>query len=178
MKNCSCRPRLFAIAAFLLVFPLLYKRRPRVVRRALIKAKASEIFPLINDPQLWPLWTEWNRKEALTYAYEGAAVGQGAVQKWCSDRQSGRMTFVSAVENEWVAYHLELEGCTRNIEGRIVLEPVGENFTRVTWYSLWSQSPNPYACYLDMMIKFTMQRDFQAGLSHLKELAEQEQPAA
>jgi hypothetical protein len=172
MKNCSCRRHLFAIAAFFLVFPLLFKRRPRVMRRTMIKAKPSEIFPLINDPRQWPLWTEWNRREQLRYEYEGEPAGAGAVQKWSSDRQSGTLTLISSVENERVAYHLDLEGCGRSIEGRIVLEPVGNNFTRVTWYSLWSQGSNPYACYVDLMIIFSMKRDFAAGLRHLKELAE------
>jgi hypothetical protein len=172
MKNRSCRPPLLAIAAFFLVFPLVYKRRPRVMRRTMIKAKPSEIFGLIKDPRQWPLWTEWNRQERLQYSYSGESTGTGAVVRWCSDRQSGTMTLVSSVENERVAYHLELEGCEREIEGRIVLEPVGENYTQVTWYSLWSRSSNPYGCYLDFLIIFSMKRDFAAGLSHLKELAE------
>jgi len=172
MKNCSCRRHLFAIAAFLLVFPLLFKRRPRVMRRTIINAKPSEIFPLINDPRQWPLWTEWNRREQVAYTYQGPETGAGAIQKWNSTGQNGTLTFISSVENERVAYHLNLEGCCRDIEGRIVLEPVGENATRVTWYSLWTQSSNPYACYIDLMIIFTMKRDFAAGLRHLKELAE------
>ncbi len=142
------------------------------MRRTVINAKPSDIFPLINDPRQWPLWTEWNRREELKYEYEGAPVGTGAVQKWRSDRQSGILTIVSSVENERVAYHLNLEGCGRSIEGRIVLEPIGNSSTRVTWYSLWSQSPNPYACYIDLVILCSMKRDFAAGLSHLKELAE------
>jgi len=172
MKKCSCRRHLFAIAAFFLIFPLLFKRRPRVMRRTVINAKPSDIFPLINDPRQWPLWTEWNRREQIEYSYEGSTVGAGAVQNWRAAKQRGKVTFLSSVENERVAYHLSLEGCGRDIEGRIVLEPVGKKATRVTWYSLWSQASNPYACYIDLMIIFSMKRDFAAGLRHLKELAE------
>lgn len=142
------------------------------MRRIIINAKPADIFPLINEPSKWPLWTEWNRRDQLEYAYEGPAAGVGAVQKWNSSRQNGTMTFISCVENERIAYHLSLEGCSRSIEGRIVLEPVGNKATRVTWYSLWTQSQNPYACYLDLMISYFMKRDFAAGLRNLKELAE------
>ena len=155
----------------LLVFPLFYKRRPRVARRAVIHAKPSEIFPFLNDLRNWPLWTEWARRDEMHFSYSGPPAGVGALQRWEGCCMTGEMRLVQSVQDERIAYDLEINHGKYNLDGVLALEPEGD-FTRVTWLCKWELSRNPYARYLDFFFMWKIGRDFSAGLENLTELIE------
>jgi len=168
--------RLLAFAAFVLVFPFFLRRRHRVVRRAILRGTPAEIFPLINDLRNWPRWTTWNRREEIHYTYEGSPSGIGAVQKWSSRRMDGTIHIVQSVPDERIAYTLDIADGKYHMDGVIVVEPVRKHLTRVTWVAGWHGNPNPYERYVDLLMRWWIGRDFEAGLENLRELAESPAP--
>src|SRR5215210_7252935 len=169
--------RLFLLLVGLLVFPFFLDRRWRVVRRVIIRGKPADIFPLVNDLRNWPRWTAWNRREDVHYSHEGTPSGTGAVQKWSSRRMEGELRITQSVPGERVAYALDLSGGKYHLEGVFVLEPAGPDFTRVTWMARWHSDANPYGRYLDLLMRWWIGRDFEAGLQNLRALAEVPAPA-
>ncbi len=165
------KPSILPLLGFLIVFPWFYTRRPRVARRTVIHAKPPEIFPFINDLRNWPLWTEWARRDEMHFSYSGSPAGVGAVQRWESGCMSGEMRIVKSVEDDHIAYDLDINQGKYHLEGVLALEAVGE-YTRATWVCKWELSRNPYARYLDLFFMWRIGRDFSAGLHNLAELIE------
>jgi len=165
---------LIALAAVLLVVPWFLSRKHRVVRRALVRARPADIFPLINDLRNWPRWTAWSQREEMHITYEGSPAGVGAVQTWRSRRMDGMLRIIQSVPDERIAYEAQMSEGRCVLDGIISLEPIGE-FTRVTWICKWDGGSNPYAGYLNLFMRTMIGRDFAAGLSNLRALAEKAQ---
>jgi Polyketide cyclase / dehydrase and lipid transport len=164
------RTRLLLFAGFLLIFPFFLRRRPRVERRITILAPPSVVFPLLNELREWPLWTEWNRRERIAYAYGEQSAGEGAVQRWRGERMSGELRIVRSEPNERIDYELSLSDFAQ-VFGRIHLHEDGA-CTRVVWRCVWERAENPYRRYLDLLARYLIGRDFQAGLERLKRTVE------
>ena len=164
-------PLSLAIAA-LVVVPFFLRRKSRVVQRALILGRCSDIFPLLNELRNWPKWMDWTRRSNVAISYEGVPSGVGATQKWSTGRMDGVLRIVQSVPNEQVAYHLDLGYGRQHIDGIMTLEPFGE-MTRVTWFCGWDGGSNPYSRYRDLLMKFFINRDFASGLRNLKTLVEE-----
>jgi len=173
----SFRFRLFLFATYLLVFPFFLRRRPRVERRITILAPPAAVFPFLNDLRNWPLWTAWNERETINYAYGATTVGEGAEQRWASRRMSGVMRILKSERDERIDYELEMEGGAYQIVGRLELHPDGA-CTRIVWKCAWSRAANPYRRYFDLLLRWIIRRDFAAGLDNLKALVESPHEAA
>src|SRR5450432_2886539 len=156
---------------FLLIFPWFYKKRPRVARRVIVRAKPQEIFPLLNDLRNWPLWTEWARRDGIHFSYDGSPAGVGAIQRWQTGRMKGVMRVTQSVPDDRVAYDLDINHGHHRFDGVLALEEIGE-YTRVTWACKWELNANPYLRYLDLFMNWMLRRDFEAGLQNLKDLVE------
>ena len=173
LMNTRTSLRLLALVALLLVAPFFFPRRPRVARRAIIRGKPTDVFPLINDLRNWPRWTMWNRREEIHYTYDGPPGGVGSVQQWSSRKMEGTLRITQSVPDERIAYTLDIAQGQYRLEGVIALEPIGSGHTRVTWLArLDNSSVNPYARYLDLIGIWWIGRDFSASLENLRELAE------
>lgn len=167
--------KLLILGAFLTVFPMFLRRRCRVVRRTLVRAKAQDIFAMLNDLRNWERWTEWSRRDVVRCSYDAVSEGVGAVQRWTSGKVDGEIRITLSHPSERLAYEVDMAEGSYHLEGVFQLEPVG-TFTRVTWVCSWVGDPNPYARYLDLVFKLWIARDFQVGLANLRELVEKEKP--
>lgn len=167
----SLRSRLLLLAAFLLVFPIFLRRRPRVERRITIFAPPSAIFPFLDDLRNWPLWTIWDRREQIDYEYGAITAGEGAEQRWAGKHMSGVMRILKSERDERIDYALEMGDGAYQIVGRIELHPDGA-CTRLVWKCAWDLAKNPYRRYFDLLMCWMMRRDYGAGLENLKGLVE------
>jgi Polyketide cyclase / dehydrase and lipid transport len=163
--------RLLALIPVAVALPFFLPRRPRVVRRILIRAKPAEIFPFLNDLRNWPLWTTWARRDNIHFSYDGAPSGIGAVQRWEARSLEGVLKITQSVPDERVVYDLTMGHGRYFMEGVLSLESFGE-LTRVTWLCKWHSGPNPYMRYIDLAFKWRIGRDFGAGLENLRQLVE------
>jgi hypothetical protein len=146
------------------------------VERAIdIAAPAERIFPLINDFHQWVAWSPWERRDpAMKRSYEGSSSGNGAVYGWDGNKNvgTGRMEILESAAPSKILIKLDF---FKPFEGHNTAEftmlPQGAA-TQVTWVM---RGPAPFMSKL-MQVFMDMDRmigkDFEAGLSSLKRLAE------
>ena len=163
--------KLLLVGIFLVIFPFFLRRRWRVVRRTLVRATPDQIFVYLEDPSRWPEWTEWARRESLTYSYSGPPKGVGATQRWASGNMDGFLKITQNHPPYRLAYDVEMGEGSYHMNGSFVLEPVG-TFTRVTWVCSWVGVQNPFGRFLDLIFKVWIGHDFDAGLANLRKKIE------
>jgi uncharacterized protein YndB with AHSA1/START domain len=145
-----------------------------VVTRAItIKAPAKKIYDLVVEPRQWTRWSEWNRRDPnMKITYKGPPFGMGARWEWVSKTEgTGSMEFTRVEPDRAVEYLLSFADYNMKSSGALRLDPQGDA-TRVTWSSSGDVGGNPLKHYLAMMMDRMVGPDFEAGLAHLKEVAE------
>jgi len=163
--------RILALFGFLAVFPFFLSRRSRVTRSVWIAVPPAGVFPFVNGLRNWDLWTAWSRREAVETYCEGPDAGQGSTQRWATKFARGATRITGSVPDRCVTYSVEMCDGRRTFEGAITLEPSGTG-TRIVWSCSWLGGENPYLRYVDLGLKCVLTRDFDAGLSNLKQVVE------
>lgn len=144
-----------------------------VTRSATIKAPPRKIYDLVVEPRQWARWSEWNRRDPdMKITYKGPPFGMGARWEWVSRSEgTGSMEFTRVEPDRAVEYALTFADYNMKSSGALRMEPQGE-LTRVTWAASGDVGGNPLKHYLAMMMDRMVGPDFEAGLAHLKEVAE------
>ena len=148
----------------------------RVERSPTVAAPAAKLFPLINDLHRFNTWNPYNRKDpAMQGTYSGPAAGPGAVFDFQGNKEvgKGRIGITTSTEPSAVTMQLDMFE-PFEVHNIVMFSLVPEGgATRVIWAM---HGPSPFIARL-MGIFFSMDqmigKDFEAGLSHLKALAEQ-----
>ena len=163
------------LVAALLVFAATRPDAFRVQRATSIKAPPETIFAHISDLHRWHAWSPYEKKDpAMKRALSGAASGKGAVYEWDGNKDvgKGRMEIIEASPPTKVRIKLDF---VKPFEAHNIVEftlaPNGDS-THVTWAM---HGASPYVAKIigifvnmDNMIG----KDFDAGLSNLKTVAE------
>ena len=150
------------------------------VRRDIaVQAPPEKIFPLINDFHRWGTWSPYeNRDPAMKRSYSGANSGQGAVYGWEGNKNvgSGRMEILEASAPSKIVIKLDfLKPFEAHNTAEFTMLPQGDatsGSTNVTWLM---RGPAPFMAkvmHVFMNIDRMVGKDFEAGLSNLKRLAE------
>ena len=162
-----------AIALLLVLGGFLVPSTFVVTRSATIKAPAKKIYDLVVEPRQWTRWSEWNRRDpAMKITYKGPPFGMGARWEWVSKSEgTGSMELTRVDPDRAVEYALSFADFNMKSSGALRMEPQGDA-TRVTWTSSGDVGSNPLKHYLAMMMDRMVGPDFEAGLAHLKEVAE------
>jgi len=166
---------LLGLTALVLLVGAVLPRRVQVKRSTVVAAGRDTLFPLLASFKRG--WTRWSpfgpqRDPTVQLVFSGKDHGQGAVQRWTSQKMGdGQMTMLSADPERGVAYDLQLMGGKFRSGGQIDLDadPGG---VRVTWSSTIDLGPNPLMHYLGLMIRSGMGQAFDEGLATLKREAE------
>jgi uncharacterized protein YndB with AHSA1/START domain len=163
------------LVAAILVFAATKPDIFRVQRTTSIKAPPETIFAHISDLHRWRAWSPYEKKDpAMKRTLSGAGNGKGAVYEWDGNKDvgKGRMEIIEASPPSKVRLTLDF---VKPFEAHNIveftLEPNGDS-THVTWAM---HGVSPYIAKLmglfinmDTMIG----KDFEAGLSNLKGVAE------
>jgi uncharacterized protein YndB with AHSA1/START domain len=144
-------------------------------RGATIKAPPEKIFSLINDFHQWGSWSPWENKDpAMKRTYTGAASGRGAVYAWDGNKNvgSGRMEILDASSPSKIVIKLDFFAPfeARNTAEFTMLAQ-GDT-TGVDWLMHGPASFMSKLMQMFMNIDKMVGKDFEAGLSNLKKLAE------
>ncbi|HEY8211423.1 MAG TPA: SRPBCC family protein [Myxococcaceae bacterium] len=167
---------LAGLAAAVVVVGALLPRRVTVTRSTVVAAGRDTLFPLIASFKRG--WTKWSpfgpqRDPTVQLVYSGADHGEGAVQRWTSQKMGdGQMTMLRADPEHGVVYDLQMAAGKFRSGGQIDLSPDPAG-TRVTWSSTIDLGRNPLMHYLGMMIRAGMGQAFDEGLNTLKREAEE-----
>lgn len=163
------------LVAALLIYAATMPDTFRVQRSIAIKAPSDRIFPHINDFHHWPSWSPWEKMDPnMKKTHSGAASGKSAIYEWEGNNQVGKggMEIVESMPPSRVLIKLDfLQPFEAHNFAEFTLIPEGDS-TTVTWAMY---GPSPYLAKV-MSLFFSMDntvgKDFEAGLSNLKALAE------
>ena len=164
----------FAVLALLLVLGgLLLSGQFKVSRSIVVAAPADKVYALLQDPRRWKEWSVWNRRDpAMQITYFGAPAGAGAGWAWSSAKEGdGRMTFTAAEPSKRLAYDLFFPDFGTTSQGDLMLAPEGPG-TRLSWTMTGSMGKNPVFRWIALFADGMVGKDFEAGLSNLKAVAE------
>jgi uncharacterized protein YndB with AHSA1/START domain len=146
-----------------------------VQRATSVKAPPEKVFPWINDFHRWKSWSPYENKDpAMKRSYSGAADGKGAVYGWEGNKNvgSGRMEILDSSAPAKIVIKLDFFA---PFEGHNTAEftmlPQGDA-TNVIWLM---HGPAPFThkvMQVFMNLDHMVGKDFEAGLTNLKNLAE------
>lgn len=164
---------LLALVALLAVGGMFLPGTFKVTRSAVVGAAADKVYPLIAEPRRWKDWSVWNRRDpGMTITYSGPESGVGAMWEWKSKSEGdGRMTFTAAEPGRRAAFDLFFPDFGTTSRGELLLTPEGSG-TRITWTMNGDMGKNPLLHWMALMMDGMVGKDFEAGLSNLKTLAE------
>jgi uncharacterized protein YndB with AHSA1/START domain len=152
---------------------LLLSSNFSVTRSVSIQAPPEKIYPLIADPRQWKQWSVWNQRDpAMDITYSGPPSGTGAGWAWKSQSEGdGRMTFTAAEPGQRLAYDLYFPDFGTTSGGELRLKPEN-SATQVTWVMNGNMGSNPLFRWMALFADGMVGKDFEAGLSNLKRVAE------
>ncbi|QDO96816.1 SRPBCC family protein [Ferrovibrio terrae] len=148
----------------------------RIARSAQIQAAPDRIFALINDLPAWQTWSPYEKKDPdMQRSFTGPAAGIGAKYAWAGDKNigDGRMEIVESTAPSKIAIRLEfLKPFQHTAMADFTLAPAANGATTVTW--AMTGPANYLSKVMSVVFDFDKMigRDFEAGLTNLKTLAE------
>jgi hypothetical protein len=166
--------------ALLLVLAAVVSTRPaefRIERGAMIHAPAEVVFERVNDFHRWAEWSPWDRMDPdLKRTFEGAPAGAGAIYRWAGNGKvgEGSMTLVESRPGDHLTIKLEfLKPFTATNTTEFSFMPMAGG-VNVTWSMAGRNSFVSKAMSLVMNMDQLVGKDFEKGLSALKEISETE----
>ncbi|MGC2082163.1 MAG: SRPBCC family protein [Bradyrhizobium sp.] len=149
--------------------------RFRVQRSAVIAAAPETIFPLIADFHQWRGWSPWEHRDpAMKRTFEGPRSGVAAIYAWDGNRNvgAGRMEIIEVTVPSKIMIKLDF---IKPFKGHNVAEFTLRPLTSSTEIVWTMHGPAPFlskVMQLVMNMDKMIGKDFEAGLSGLKRLAE------
>ncbi len=147
----------------------------RVKRTATIKAPPERIFPLIDRFEAWKSWSPYEKLDpAMKREQSGPATGVGAVYAWEGNSKAGkgRMEILESAPSSKIVIKLDfLKPFEAHNTAEFILVPAGDS-TTVTWAMYGPQIFIGKVMGLFFDMDNMIGKDFAAGLSNLKAIAE------
>ena len=168
----------FAVVAVVVVLTLAAMKPSNFIveRSVTINAPPEKIAPLINDFHNWNTWSPWAKLDpTMKTTFSGPPSGVGSVYEWEGNSKVGKgrmeMRVVHPIK---LSIKLDfLKPFEAHNTADFVLQPQGDNVTRVTWVMY---GPLTFIPGKLMSVFTTMDAmigdDFQRGLANLKAAAE------
>lgn len=162
---------LYAVGRFLLPNQL------EVVRTTQIDRPRASVFAMMNDLNIAKEWSPYYARDPNADFRISALPGEGQSMRWSSNVRevgSGSMAIIRSVENEAVESRVQI-GDRATLNSRIDLERAAD-LTHVSWAinaecaEGWINVP---CRYMNLIMRSTIEKDLDDGLSRLKSRAEQ-----
>lgn len=171
----SLGTRILAVGAFLLfgflAVGFLLPGTWSAERTVTLASPPDVVFPLVDAPEAWRLWTAWPDSGLVT---EGPQRGVGARLTW-NDAELGDGSFeiVAADAPRSVRYRVDVQGGSMHTDGTFLLEPDGSG-TRVTWREEGDFGRNPLMGYWARLMSRAQGKELDKALLRLDSLARTE----
>lgn len=169
-----------ALAAGVATLAALAPGRFRLERSVLTAAPRNAVWPLIADLRAWMRWSPWQSPDdRVIRTYTGPSCGIGAREQWTgTDRTGDGIAEITLADPDRIVIHVRvLRPQARQATLEFHLAEEG-GATRITWIM---SGEAPYAARL-AGIMFGLAgragKDFDAGLSRLKAIAERDECGA
>ncbi len=167
---------LYVFIVLIVVVVLLILAAPKTydVRRSIVINKPiDEVFNYLKYVKNQDHWSPWKRKDPnMKQTFTGTDGTVGFVSKWDSDHKhvgAGEQEIIRIEENKEMETQIRFLRPFKSVSnGLLIVEPIDENTTQVTWgfYGVHKVPTNA------MMLFFNMDKavgkDFDDGLAQLK----------
>ncbi len=161
------------VIAALFVIAFMLPKTSKLERSIVIHAPADSIFAQINSFQNWVNWNPWQNKDTtMRISYYGPVAGVGATQQFKGESGYGKLSIVESVPNSYIIFTLQFEDMTPQ-NGVYNLEDEGNGNTRLIFSMDISAGNNPVLRYMNFIMKWMMQKDFETALANIKLITEQ-----
>lgn len=164
---------LFGVGYFLLPNELA------VTHAALIERPRATVFAMTNDLRIVREWSPFYARDPdAEYLFSNNGPGPGQTMRWSSEvRQvgEGRISIVESEPNASVSSIIQM-GERATLNGRLDIARQGDDDVSVSWTvtAACAQGAINVPCrYMNLILRGSIQRDLELGLSRLKTLAEQ-----
>ncbi|MFQ5732379.1 MAG: SRPBCC family protein [Planctomycetaceae bacterium] len=164
--------------ALLMIVGMLLPSTFAVERSIVIDAQPDEIHSFVVDLKRWDDWSPWSKKQDpekyadLSFTYDGASVGTGAIRRWEDPNMpDGWQKITFAQYSQGIRYDIQFGDSEDTMTCEIRYRPIKRR-TRVTWTARSDIGNNPINRWMMVLMKPAFERDYDAGLTRLKELAE------
>lgn len=165
---------LVSVLAVFFIIGFFLPDRTHVERAVLIKAPATNIFPLINDFKHFNRWSPWYEKDPnVEQSYSEQTAGVGASLTWNStntDVGAGSQKIIESVDQKMVRTSLDF-GARGTAFSSITIKPAG-NYQLLSWDFDSEFGYDLIGRYLGLMMDKWIGADYEKGLAKLKAVAE------
>ncbi|HYK77919.1 MAG TPA: SRPBCC family protein [Daejeonella sp.] len=161
------------LVAIFFIGGLFLPKSYSVSRSTIIKAPDSVVYKNISDFHQFLKWNPWTQKEPSAKVEISGTVGQpGHLYKWHGkDSGEGFMEIKSAQPFSMIDFQLNfIKPWESQAENSFALEKVDEG-TKVTW-NMQGEARSTKEKWLFLNTDMMIGKDFEDGLSNLKELSE------
>lgn len=167
---------ILGIIALVLVLALIAPKSYMVQREVLINRSLPEVFQYIKLVKNQNDWSPWKQKDPnMKQEYVGTDGEIGFVSKWEGNKEvgTGEQEIISIDENKHMETQLRFFKPWKSVSvGFFTVDEVAPNQTKVVW-GFKGVNPVPFNI---MMLFFNFEKavgkDFEDGLSKLKEILE------
>ncbi|HEX9972495.1 MAG TPA: SRPBCC family protein [bacterium] len=167
---------LLVLVALIAILGVIAPKDYSVERSVIINAPAQLVFNHAKYWRNWQAWSPWAEMDSTMKAtVEGIDGAAGSIYKWSGEKVgTGEMTNTGIKEKEEIAYHLRfLKPWESESDGYVRLADVEGN-TEASW-GFYGKNPFPWnVMTLFMSMDKMMGKDFNRGLSLLKDISEKE----
>ena len=165
---------LLGLLIVLVAVGFLLPSTAHVERHILIQAEPAQIFPFLNAPRAFNLWSPWARRDPQTrYDFSGPERGEGAHMRWHSEHPqvgSGSQEIIASVPDQRVAVALDF-GSQGTAVAYYDLQRI-EGATEVTWGFDTDFGYDLIGRYFGLLFERWIGPDYEQGLLNLKQLVE------
>jgi hypothetical protein len=160
-----------AVALLLLGFVaagLLMEGAWTAERSTELDAPPAAVFPWVNRVEGWDAWTPW---DAVEDTISGPPAGVGATRRW-NDPQwgQGEWTLTASEPDRRIVYRVGVDDGDLSTTGEIVLEPLPDGRTRLTWTEQGDFGWNPLLAWMARGMDRMQGREMEKNLAALRAL--------
>ena len=143
-----------------------------VSRSIIIDAPADRIHSNLNDLNKWPQWSPWVENDPnLKITVGDISSGVGATQSWVSKDGNGSLVFTSSDPAKGINYDVEFNEGQYRCKSNFIYVPNNEG-TEVIWEMSGNMDTPVIGGYFAAKMDSWVGREFEKGLSNLKEIVE------
>ena len=157
----------------------LLPQKVHVERSAVIAAPPDQIFAVVNDLTRAKEWGPWYKRDPnMKLTFDGPLAGVGAKLSWDSASEGkGSQEITESTPFSTVKTKLAFEDNGATAIAAFALKTV-EGGTKATWSMDTDVGMNPVMRYMGLMFDSWVGKDYEEGLSNLKQLVEAQASAA
>jgi hypothetical protein len=168
---------LLGLILVLAVIGFLLDSKLRVEATGETAGSPELVYEQVANFKNWDNWSSWHAMDtAMKKEYFGDPLSVGHGYSWTSENSQvghGNMKIIEAETNKLVKSEMYLMGDTKPAISTFALEATEQGGTQISWSADFDLGNNPFGRIFGQLILPSMiKKDFEKGLSKLKEITE------